>query len=257
MPGFEDHFSPQADAYARYRPVYPPALFAYLASIAPGRDLAWDCGTGNGQAALGLAEHFQQVVATDASPEQLAHAIPHERIEYRVERAEDIALPPGSVDLVTVAVAVHWFDFDAFYGAVRRVLRGGGALAVWTYHLPVIDPAIDPILERYYREVLAGYWPPRIAYLEQKYRTLPFPFEELAPPHFEMEADWELDHLAGFLSSWSATQRYQAERGEHPLRVIWPDLERAWGEGPRHIRWPLYFRIGSVGQDAGGSFAVE
>jgi SAM-dependent methyltransferase len=248
MADFEDHFSLQAGDYARYRPQYPGELFGYLASIAPRRELAWDCGTGNGQAALGLAEHFDHVMATDASSEQLARAVPHERVEYRVERAEDVDLPLGSVDLVTVAVAVHWFDFDPFYAAVRRVLAPGGVLAVWTYHLPLIDPAIDPILERYYREVLAGYWPPRIEYLEQRYRTLPFPFDELTPPEFEMQADWDLEHLAGFLSSWSATQRYQAEEGEHPLRHVWPELTAAWGEAarPRHVRWPLHFRIGRV-----------
>jgi SAM-dependent methyltransferase len=246
MTDFEDHFSPQAGDYARYRPHYPPELFEYLARIAPGRRLAWDCGTGNGQAAQELARHFNRVVATDASPEQIAHAIPHERIEYRVERAEEVDLAPGSVDLVTVAVAVHWFDLEQFYPAVRHVLAHEGILAVWTYHLPVIDPAVDLILERYYREVLAGYWPERIEYLEQRYRTLPFPFDELTPPDFDMQADWELEHLAGFLSSWSATQRYQAERGMHPLRLIWPELAQAW-EGPhrkRRVRWPLYHRIG-------------
>jgi SAM-dependent methyltransferase len=133
MTDFEDHFSPQSGDYARYRPHYPPDLFEYLARIAPGRRLAWDCGTGNGQAAQELARHFNRVVATDASPEQIAHAIPHERIEYRVERAEEVDLAPGSVDLVTVAVAVHWFDLSS---STRRCSAAGPEdLAVWTYHL--------------------------------------------------------------------------------------------------------------------------
>lgn len=250
MTDFEDHFSPQAGDYARYRPHYPPELFEYLASIAPGNRLAWDCGTGNGQAAQELARHFSRVVATDASPEQIARAIPQERIEFRVERAEEVDLAAGSVDLVTVAIAVHWFDLEQFYPAVRRVLAPEGILAVWTYHLPVIEPAIDQILERYYRDVLAGYWPARIEYIEQRYRTLPFPFNELTPPDFDMQAEWDLDHLAGFLASWSATQRYQAEHGQHPLRLVWQELAQAW-EAPhqqRRIRWPLYLRVGRVSQ---------
>ena len=219
-----------------------------MASIAPGRHLAWDCGTGNGQAARSLARHFDRVIATDASSEQLAHAVPHPNIEYRVERAEDVNLEPGSVDLVTVAIAVHWFDLARFYPAVRRVLVGRGVLAVWTYHLPVIDPSIDGVIERYYRDTLAGYWPARMEYVEHRYRTLPFPFDELTPPEVYMQADWELERLAGFLSSWSATQRYQAEHGQHPVQLIWPELARAWGapDRRRRVRWPLYLRVGRV-----------
>ena len=188
------------------------------------------------------------VVATDASAEQLARAVPHKRIEYRVERAEEVDLEPGSVELVTVAIAVHWFDLERFYTAVRRVVAPEGVLAVWTYHLPEIDPAVDPLIERYYGEVLAGYWPAPIQYIEDRYRTLPFPFKELEPPEMAMQADWPLDHLAGFLSSWSASQRYQAERGEHPLRRIWLELQEAWGvpDRPRRVRWPLHLRVGRV-----------
>jgi SAM-dependent methyltransferase len=245
---FEDHFSDQARQYAAYRPQYPGELFDYLASISPGRQLAWDCGTGSGQAARELARHFERVVATDASPEQIAQAVTNERVEYRVERAEEVSLEAGSVDLVTVATAVHWFDLEPFYRVVRRVGRSGGILAVWTYHLPLIDPTIDALLKHYYADVLAGYWPERINYLEERYRTLPFPFEELKPPEFEMRADWELDQLAGFLDSWSATQRYQKERGQHPLGVIWQELTEAWGEpgGRRIMRWRIYLRAGRI-----------
>lgn len=251
MTDFEDHFSLQAGDYARYRPRYPRELFTYLGSIAPGRRLAWDCGTGNGQAALELVQDFKRVIATDASPEQLSHAVPHERIEYRLEAAENVNLSPGSVDLVTVAVAVHWFDLDRFYPAVKRVLAPQGVLAVWTYHLPLIEPSIDEVVERYYRVVLADYWPARIQYLEDRYRSLPFPFDELTSPDFEMQAGWDLIHLGGFLSSWSATQRYQAERGRHPLDLVWPELKQAWGapDEQRRVRWPLYLRIGRDPQE--------
>lgn len=245
---FEDHFSKQAREYAQYRPHYPRELFDYLASIAPGHQLAWDCGTGNGQAALELVKHFDRVFATDASSDQLAQAVPHERIDYRVERAEEVSLENNSVDLVTVAVAIHWFDLEPFYETVRRVAVSSGILTVWTYHLPIIEPTIDQILEHYYRDVLAGYWPERIRYLDQRYQTLPFPFEELNPPEFEMRAEWNLEQIVGFLESWSATKRYKTERGQDPVGVIWSKLNQTWGEHgeKRVIRWPLYLRVGRI-----------
>lgn len=247
MSSFDDHFSRQARDYARYRPRYPAALFEYLADLAPARRLAWDVGTGNGQAALALAEQFDHVVATDASAEQLSHATAHERVEYRVARAEAVALPPRSVDLVTAAIAIHWFDLDAFYATVRRVAAPGAILAAWTYHLPTITPAVDALIARYYRDILAGYWAPQIAHIEAHYRTLPFPYEPVAPPPFEMEAEWGLDELLGFLDSWSAVQRYRQEQGDHPARRLWPELERAWGDAAaRPVRWALHMRVGRV-----------
>ncbi len=248
MATFEDHFSRQAREYARYRPGYPPELFAWLASIAPSRRLAWDCGTGSGQAALALAPHFDRVVATDASADQIAQAPAHEGVEYRVERAEDAGLDPRSVDLVTVAVAVHWFDFDVFYGAVRRVARPGGILAVWTYHLLQAGPDLDEIFARYQSEILDGFWPERIRYVMERYETLPFPFAEVEAPTFAMQTRWTLDQVTGFFESWSATQRYARERGVHPVSLIWKDLSKAWGDPDtrRVINWPLHLRVGRV-----------
>ena len=229
-------------------PIIRPALYAYLASLVTHHHLAWDCATGNGQAALGLAEHFERVVATDASSEQISHAFAHERVDYRVQPAEEPDLEAHSVDLVTVATGVHWFDLDRFYAAVRRAAAPNGILAVWTYHLPIIEPAVDAILRRYTLEVLADYWPERWHYLNEYYQTLPFPFDETSAPGFEMQANWNLNHLAGFLNSWSATQRYRTARGQHPVNVIWQELAKAWGppDQPRAIRWPLYMRVGKI-----------
>ncbi|MGZ9221304.1 MAG: class I SAM-dependent methyltransferase [Anaerolineales bacterium] len=243
---FEDHFSRQSGQYAQYRPQYPDEIYAYLASLAPGHSLAWDCGTGNGQAAIGLAKYFDNVYATDASAKQIALAYLHDKVDYRVESAEHVSLSASSVDLVTVAVAIHWFNFDEFYREVKRVLKPDGILAAWTYSLAEISPEIDQLINQYYGEILAGYWPERIHYLEERYETIPFPFEEIVPPSFVMEINWNLIQLAGFLNSWSATQRYRAEKGQHPLEIIWPTLLAAWGDEnePRLIRWPLHFRIG-------------
>jgi len=243
---FEDHFSKHSEQYAQYRPYYPDEIYAYLASIAPEHSLAWDCGTGNGQAAIGLAKYFDKVHATDASAEQISRAYPHERVGYRVEPAEHISLDASSTDLVTVAVAIHWFNFDEFYAEVKRVLKPDGILAAWTYNLPEISQEIDPLVKQYYSEILSGYWPERIHYLAEEYKTIPFPFEEIVPPPFIMKAKWDLHQFAGFLDSWSATQRYRTQQGQHPLEMIWRQLTAAWGDEnePRSVRWPLHFRIG-------------
>ena len=243
---FEDHFSGHSEQYAQHRPKYPDEVYAYLASLAPGRSLAWDCGTGSGQAAVGLANHFDKIYATDASAEQISAAHPHENVDYHVEPAERIALEANSADLITVAVAIHWFNFDQFYREVKRVLKPGGILAAWTYNSVEISPEIDEVIWHYYGEVVGTYWPKRIHYLEERYETLPFPFEEITPPEFRMEINWNLIQLAGFLDSWSATQRYKAQNGNHPLEIVWPQLREAWGDEneARLVRWPLYFRIG-------------
>ena len=243
---FEDHFSGHSNQYAQARPKYPDEIYAYLASLAPAHSLAWDCGTGNGQAAVGLAKHFDKVYATDASAEQISHAYPHENVEYHAEPAEHVSLTDSSVDLVTVAVAIHWFNFDEFYREVRRVLKPNGILAAWTYSLTEISPEIDRLVSHYYKDIIGEYWPERIRYLEQKYTTIPFPFEEIDPPAFNMEINWSLNQFAGFLDSWSATQRYKSQKGHHPLELIWEELLAAWGNEneKRLIRWPLNFRIG-------------
>ena len=243
---FEDHFSSHSQQYARYRPKYPDEIYDYLASIAPGRSLAWDCGTGNGQAAIGLAKHFDRVHASDASAGQISLADAHEKVTYRVEPAEHVSLEDSSVDLVTVAVAIHWFNFDEFYHEVRRVLKPNGVLAAWTYTFPEISLEINSLVRHYYYEILSGYWPERIHYLEEAYKTIPFPFEEIASPPFVMKASWDLDDFAGFLDSWSATQRYKSQEGHHPLELIWQELKAAWGDEneTRLIRWLLHVRIG-------------
>ena len=130
---FKDHFSSLAPAYARYRPTYPPELAAHLASVAPSRALALDLATGNGQPAIDLALHFDQVLASDASARQLAEAIAQPQVQYLRHQAECLPVKSGCADLIAVAQAAHWLNFDRFYAEARRVLRPGGVVAVWTY----------------------------------------------------------------------------------------------------------------------------
>lgn len=243
---FEDHFSRQAPAYARHRPGYPAALFAYLASVAPARGLAWDAGTGSGQAAVGLASRFARVIATDPSAQQIAHAHRHDHISYCIA-AERTDLAAQSVDLVTAAQALHWFDIDAFHAEARRVLKQYGVIAVWCYHLSEISPAIDRILSTYHTAIVGPYWPPRTQLVEEHFRTLSFPFDELQPPEtFFAQADWNLPDLLGYLDTWSATQRFIEQRRHHPLDAIRAELAQEWGapNAGRVIRWPLYMRVG-------------
>jgi SAM-dependent methyltransferase len=252
---FKDHFSSQADAYSRYRPRYPEALFAWLAAQAPARDRAWDSATGNGQAALGLARHFASVIATDASIQQISHAPEHAGIDYAVCRSEASSLDASSVDLVFVAQALHWFDLPAFHDEVRRVCRPGALLAVCSYGLLSVEPAVDAVIGDVYARTLGPYWPPERALVDNGYRDLPFPFETLAHPGFSMTRRWHLGDLIGYLSSWSAVVNYRRREGRDPLPDVAEDLSAVWGDSSeeRLITWPLNLRIGRVGSREGES----
>ncbi len=241
-------FHDYAADYASHRPTYPEALFDELARCAPGRGLAWDCATGNGQAALALASRFRRVIATDVSWLQLGEAAAAPGVEYVCASAEQPALRPDSADLVTVAQALHWFDHERFFAAVRRTLRPGGVLAAWCYELAEVDPAVDAVVGRLYVDVVGPYWKPARELLEQGYRTLDWPFEELAVPTTTMSVRWTLGAMLGYLSTWSAVHAYRREHGEDPLDLVRSDLERAWGAPgtERTVTWPLRIRAGRV-----------
>ena len=243
---FQDHFSSLAKDYARCRPTHPPALFAALAKLAPGRDLAWDCGTGNGQAAHGLAEHFARVVATDPSEAQLAQAVPHPRITYG--RAAETApmLADRSVDLVAAAQAAHWFDRSLFYPEVRRVLRPGGVLAIFNYGLCRVAPEIDRVLQRLYAETLGPYWPPERRLAENNYRDLDFPFLEIEFPRMELERQWTLDEFAGYIRTWSSVGLYRKAKGTDPVAGMTAELAPVWGARQRRVTWPVGGRVASL-----------
>ena len=185
---FKDHFSTQAATYAKARPTYPPALFAELARLAPGRTLAWDAGTGNGQAAVALAAQFERVVATEPSAAQLAQAVPHERVTYTQSAELAPGIADGTADIVTAAQAAHWFDLKIFYPEVRRVLRPGGLLAVWNYGMWTITPAVDALVERFYNGTVGPYWPPERRFVQEAYATIPFPFRGFPAPVFEIDS---------------------------------------------------------------------
>lgn len=242
----ENFFSPIAADYARFRPTYPPELFAYLASIAPGRALAWDCATGTGQAAAQLAGHFDRVIATDISGELLAQAAPHEHITFRKADALESGIPAGSADLVTVATAMHWFHGEAFEREVRRVLRKGGVIAAWSYAYARISPEVDALTRRVHDVIVDPFWiePNRI--VERGYRDLRFGFEELAPPAFSMTTATDLAGIEGYMRTWSASVKYVKHHGADPVDQVHRELLAAWGD-PQQVRpvhWQLNLRVG-------------
>jgi len=243
---FKDHFSGHAGTYASFRPGYPPALFDFVSSLAPRRTLVWDCATGNGQAAVDLAGRFERVIATDASAAQLEHATPHPKVEYRQAPAEASGLAAGSADLVTVATAVHWFDFDRFYAEAERVLAPDGAIAVWAYNLARISPELDLLTDRLGHEIVRPWWPPERRWVDEEYRTLPFPFAEVAVPELWIEERSDLERYLLYLGTWSALNRYVQDKGGDPRDLIRDDMEKAWGDPSeeRTVRWPIMMRAG-------------
>ena len=224
-----DLFASVARGYADFRPGYPPQLFDWLAHQCGGHEAAWDCGCGSGQASAALAEFFGLVHATDVAPEQIAAARLHPRVRYSVAPAEHSGLPAESVDLVTVAQALHWFDVDAFYLEARRVARRGALLAVWTYPRPrFTDAVLDAALRHFYTEVVGPYWPPERRHVEANYSTLPFPFQELSHPAFGLDLQWSLEQVLGYVSSWSATARYIKQKGTDPVPLLHASLLPLW-----------------------------
>lgn len=224
----KDLFSADAVSYANFRPTYPDAIFRFLASIAHEHRAAWDAGCGNGQAALKLAQHFDHVFATDVSAQQLKEAPRHERISYHVARAEQSLLESSSIDLITVAQAYHWFDEAAFTEEVMRVTKKNGVLALWCYGLVTISETIDKIIRELCYDVLGDYWEPERALVETNYRTVTLPFSPLPAPSFLMTAQWSLDHLIGYLTTWSALKKYVQVTGKNPITLLHDRLARAY-----------------------------
>lgn len=244
---FSNHFGSVSQAYAASRPCYPPQLFDWLAEQCPTHRLAWDCGTGSGQAALDLAQRFDQVMASDASAEQIAQAPRRDNIDYRVAPAEASGLPAASAELVTVAQALHWFDPDAFYAEVRRVLVPGGLIAAWSYGIVEVQGTTpNRLVQDFYHRIVGPYWPAERRHVETGYRELPFPFAPVAAPPFSMELDWSLDQLLDYLRSWSATARYRQAKGEDPVAALDRQLRPHWGAAERRVTWPLALRAGRI-----------
>jgi len=247
MSSFKDHFSAQSADYRRYRPHYPDAMLARVASLAPSRGLAIDCATGTGQAALGLARHFERVAAVDGSAAQLRNASRAPGVAYLAGVAEQLPLQAGCASLLAAAQAAHWFDPDRFFAECRRVLVPGGIVALWTYGVVRISGPVDAVVDRFYETTLGGYWPPERRHVDEGYRSLPFPLERIELPSFEMETDWTLDETIGYLATWSALVRFRETTGADPLPALRQELARCWPvQGRLRLRWPVHLLVGTV-----------
>ena len=241
---FPDHFSATASEYARFRPRYPAALYDWLLSQVPACAVAWDCATGTGQAALAIVDRVPLVVASDASVAQLRAATSNPRVHYFAATAEHVSLRDGSVDLITVAQAMHWFDADAFSREALRVLAPGGLLAVWSYGDVTLGASLDAAVA----PVMAGlrpHWPPERAHIVAGYRTLPFPVREIEAPTFWLEQEWSREQLLGYAGTWSAREPYRAATGRDVVADLRDVLASHWpADGVRQVRWPLVVRAG-------------
>ena len=246
METFKDHFSGHSSNYKKYRPVYPVELYQYLSGLCDSHQHAWDAGTGNGQCALKLVEYFDHVLATDPSANQIKDAVAHDRIEYHVSKAENCPASTNSLDLVTVAQAIHWFDFELFFNEVKSVLKPNGILAFWTYTLATISPEVDAITNYFYRDVVGKYWPIERSFVEDKYKGISIPFDEIETPSFEIKINYNMQDYLAYLGTWSAVKNFNKDHHSDPIDLINSRMSDAWGNAKeqRIVTWPIHLRAG-------------
>lgn len=248
--GFIDNFSFHSKEYSFSRPTYPDLLFEFLSTITPQKNLAWDCATGNGQAAIGLSKYFKNVIASDASKNQIQHGFQRENIDYKIFPAENANLDNDSVDLVTVAQALHWFDFEKFYINVKRVGKKDGIIAVWSYDMHKINPQIDNISSQLNvdGEILGNYWAKETKYVKEKYKTIPFPFKEISVPAFKTTLYWNLLQLWNYMPTWSSVKKYYSENKQDPLDLVKSELKSLWGDelNKKEVTWNINIRVGVI-----------
>lgn len=243
----KDNFSSVSSKYAQFRPVYPAEVFQYLYTLTDQKDVAWDCGTGNGQVAYDLAKTFRYVCATDISRSQIDHAIAATNIFYSVQPAEKTDFEDKKFNLITVAQAIHWFDFDRFYAEVNRTAKEGGLLCVLGYGRIQISTIIDNIINDFYTRSLGKYWDKERKYIDENYETIPFPFEEIKTPKFQIDLEWTLEHLLGYLDTWSAVTHFKKMNGTNPLEVLKTELEKHWQDGVvMPVSFPMLLRVGKI-----------
>jgi ubiquinone/menaquinone biosynthesis C-methylase UbiE len=242
----KDNFSKQADRYAKYRPDYPQALFDFILQHTYKKQNAWDCATGNGQSAKVLAGYFNNVFATDISQKQIDNAQQITNIYYSVQPAEQTKFADNTFDLITVSQALHWFNFDSFYKEANRVARPGSVLAAWSYSLLNVTPRIDKLIRQFYTDVTGPYWDAERKYVDQEYKTIPFPLHEIAVPHFSMEYYWTIEELEGYINTWSALQKFIAVNNFNPADELIQKIRRHFKNEQMKIVFPLHVRLGRI-----------
>ncbi|MCG8670839.1 MAG: class I SAM-dependent methyltransferase [Pseudomonadales bacterium] len=247
MGEFKDHFSSDTEGYRTFRPRYPESLYKWLYTKIPHPAVVWECGAGSGQATEQLAKHFDKVIATEPSAAQLKQAPELDNVEYQVCTAESFSSQPESIDAVVVAQAIHWFDHEKFFAKVNELVKPGGLVAVFGYQLMYVNDALDPLLKEFHDVFVGPYWPEERKLLNEGYKDIEFPFKELETPEFTMSDEWDLDHLLGYLNTWSATKAFEKDKGENPVELWRDKLTDAWGEKDKQkVSWPLVLYVGRV-----------
>lgn len=238
---FKDHFSNQSTSYHNFRPTYPKELFDFIFSLTPEHELAWDCACGSGQASNDIAKGFLQVIASDASQAQLAQAQGSTNVRFECFPAECSSFEKNSVDVICVAQALHWFQFDKFFEECKRVLKPHAPLVVWSYGLSSISAEIDQLCLELYQGKLDQYWPAERRLVENAYASIEFPFKQvIRHSQFSMQQEWSREQFIGYLRSWSATQGYINAGYENPLIDFEKELDKYWKASViKTIHWPL------------------
>jgi ubiquinone/menaquinone biosynthesis C-methylase UbiE len=242
----KDNFSKQAEIYAKYRPQYPQELFDFILNQVDKKQTAWDCATGNGQSAKVIAKYFEQVFATDISQEQIDKAEQVANISYSVQPAEQTLFTDNTFDLITVSQALHWFATHEFYNEVKRVAKPFSVFAAWSYALLFISPEIDKVIRSFYTNIIGPYWDAERKYVDEEYKTIPFPFKEIAAPRFDMEYYWTIEELEGYLNTWSALQKFTSINNYNPVPVAMEEIKPYWKNERMKISFPLHIRMGRV-----------
>ncbi len=241
----KDNFSRNSSDYAKYRPDYPQELFQYIRKLAPGNAAAWDCGTGNGQVASALTNYFERIEATDLSSQQISHAILHPQIRYSVALAEKTNFANSEFDLIAVGQALHWFNLEKFYAEADRVLKPGGILAVFGYPVPLVDEPLNSAFLHFYTAIIGPYWDKERHHIDEKYASLPFPYEEIPHPEFFSRYQWTFEQFMGFLSTWSGVAHYKTQRNEDPIARYHNELREAWGATEsKKVEFEIFCKIG-------------
>lgn len=243
---YSDLFSKQSEDYKKYRPSYPMDLIEFIVNLCVEKNIAWDCGTGNGQCAWHLADFFETVIASDPSESQIANAFKHPKINYRIEKAERSTLNSESVDLVTAAQSVHWFHLDSFYAEIKRVLKPGGVVAFWCYGLPSCCKNIDEVIHFYHDHTVGKFWQDENRLIDKKYATIPFPFNEVKSPVFTIRKEMDLENVRGWLKTWSATQKFADHFHHDPVPDVIKMLEPKWSNPSQTklFEWKIHMRVG-------------
>lgn len=243
----KDNFSSHSQEYARYRPSYPTEFFQYLNTLIPNKNNAWDCGTGNGQVAIELSKTFRHVHATDISRQQLDNALPAPNITYSLQPAESTSFPDNFFDLIIIAQAIHWFDFERFYTEAKRTSKQEALICAVGYGRPKISKEIDEVIDSFYANIIGPYWDKERRYIDEEYKTIPFPFQEIQPPQFFNKLHWSIEHVIGYLNTWSAVRHFIRQNNYNPVDKLHMEIQQRWNTSAvKEIAFPLLLRIGRL-----------